>query len=139
MASSARNQVGLPRSSLGCRGGGADRGRGTALGAGRGAPGAGAAAGEEFAAEPVRLMMARASVARCPCHCFAFQFFSLCSPRDELLPAAARPVGRACGPALWCGFENPFCLPCKKIWRRARELLRHSHTAVSSVLCSLIT
>jgi hypothetical protein len=79
MASSARNQVGLPRSSLGCRGGGADRGRGTALGAGRGAPGAGAAAGEEFAAEPVRLINvcvlgARASVARCPSMLFSFFF-----------------------------------------------------------------
>ena len=96
MASSARNQVGLPRSSLGCRGGGADRGRGTALGAGRGAPGAGAAAGEEFAAEPVRLMMARASVARCPWLLLFSFFFTLLSLADELLSAAARPVSRTC-------------------------------------------
>ena len=48
---------------------------------------------------PVRLidafLGARASVARCPSAIqFQLQFFFSCSPRDELFPAAARPLNR---------------------------------------------
>jgi len=111
MASSARNQVGLPRSSLGCRGGGADRGRGTArcwewCSGCWGSSGGGV----RIAAAPVRLInvcvprRARASVARCPSMLFSFFFhFALSGGRAPFC------CGEACEPYLHWWWKLVVC------------------------------